>query len=1242
MNEKSFAELFALVHDTSPTTDVPATQQGHVHKTMSDMVGASPGATDTCVLLGFLEPGDGAGGVYRHDASALKIDHDGSHVVDITKSFVSHADFLDTSTNNTSGTGCWIRQTDTWTPEMWGAKGDGSTDDSVAWNAFARFLAKNGGKGELSGEYLISSAVKININTADVVVEIVGTSDATLLKGGSGVTLFDLFQGSLIVRDLKLQNTTLFFTSRETDLSFDSVVLENISFDNTGEEVFSAALHLESAGSAIPTLKYFRAVGVRIDGGLGGIQIESAIERFHVDDYVCRNISVPNKPVHFAPVAGQDDRMKNLGYAGGLLLGADDAELVELTRNGYLGSVIVDGVQDDRVRDGSGQVANVDGVRIHAFNVAFDNIHVQNVDSHSKIDCTALYLKAHRCRGDKFTAIDAGFHEGMLTLKGDRRDTAEDKSPGFNVSINDVQLIGTQEGFSGRAGVFCGVDDVHIGRLYMENVGGQVEDPYPSSPSGIRLTGHGALFHAASFTEAPMERLSIGEIDIVDCTLGNEASQGVRAVELEGYREVNIGSIRFDGVSNAGGFGSNVERLILVAIDCDVPIEHCEIGSIFEQNTQLAASGSNTTLLEINASDGTLGRLVLRDAFITSTVFDNGIRTIGTETIDLIDISGGDFTPVSGSALNTSAREPSEIHIRGVRGLADLPAPDANDPVVSSFTGSTGVTDFTLSAEPISKAAILVSVDGVVQHQSAYTVASGTTLSFSAAPANGAAIEVRDFSLTAIADPEAVTTVANIFSEVQTIAGIESEITAVVADAADIGVVGAAVADVSTVAADIADVTTAAENLATIQAAPAAATSAASSASAAAASASTAETAAEGAATAALTDARIVTAQARFQNRFGKLPPSVLGLDLGEMSLVDLTRATVATTIAPRSGPETISANQARLTHDPETGEPQGLLLEPAGKNFVLNSEDLTSTSGSLWFVGNNLTRTTGATDPSGTTKAIRLTATADAVLTTSAPYFRTVTSSGSFTNGVSSWWIRRISGSGSVRILGLNNHHSSQSLDIGSQIDGTWRRFTHSGPPGGTFYYTGIAVLDNTDAVEVAFPQIEDITGTTPTSYIPTTGSAVTRSVDIATVDLSVIAGFRPDGFSMVVEAVIGASDGTLLAIGSGTTAEIALAVDSGDLKLTGTDSLSLTAAVGLSVGDMITVALRVQPGNVAVSVTGATVVTDTAHTMNGGADRMSLGADLTGSNSLPSTIRQVAFFGPLPNATLEAMSGS
>ena len=73
---------------------------------------------------------------------------------------------------------------------------------------------------------------------------------------------------------------------------------------------------------------------------------------------------------------------------------------------------------------------------------------------------------------------------------------------------------------------------------------------------------------------------------------------------------------------------------------------------------------------------------------------------------------------------------------------------------VNGFTGDGSTTDFTLTLAPMNENNTLVYLDGVYQHKSEYSV-SGTTLSFSTAPANGDDIEVLIPTLTEINQPAA-------------------------------------------------------------------------------------------------------------------------------------------------------------------------------------------------------------------------------------------------------------------------------------------------------------------------------------------------------------------------------------------------------------------------------------------------------------------------------------------------------
>jgi hypothetical protein len=71
---------------------------------------------------------------------------------------------------------------------------------------------------------------------------------------------------------------------------------------------------------------------------------------------------------------------------------------------------------------------------------------------------------------------------------------------------------------------------------------------------------------------------------------------------------------------------------------------------------------------------------------------------------------------------------------------------------VNEFTGDGSTTDFTLTLAPMNENNTLVYLDGVYQHKSEYSV-SGTTLSFSTAPANADDIEVLIPTLTEINQP---------------------------------------------------------------------------------------------------------------------------------------------------------------------------------------------------------------------------------------------------------------------------------------------------------------------------------------------------------------------------------------------------------------------------------------------------------------------------------------------------------
>ncbi len=93
---------------------------------------------------------------------------------------------------------------------------------------------------------------------------------------------------------------------------------------------------------------------------------------------------------------------------------------------------------------------------------------------------------------------------------------------------------------------------------------------------------------------------------------------------------------------------------------------------------------------------------------------------------------------VSGNTLTFSTAPPTGVAVECIT-FTNVTA--ATDSVVDNFTGTGSQTAFTLSRQPLTENNTLVYVSGVYQDKSTYSV-SGTTLTFSTAPANGVSIEV--------------------------------------------------------------------------------------------------------------------------------------------------------------------------------------------------------------------------------------------------------------------------------------------------------------------------------------------------------------------------------------------------------------------------------------------------------------------------------------------------------------------
>jgi hypothetical protein len=262
--------------------------------------------------------------------------------------------------------------------------------------------------------------------------------------------------------------------------------------------------------------------------------------------------------------------------------------------------------------------------------------------------------------------------------------------------------------------------------------------------------------------------------------------------------------------------------------------------------------------------------------------------------------------------------------------------------------------------------------------------------------------------------------------------------------------------------------------------------------------------------------------------KFMKLSRSIapLALDLiflGSNALdprITYTRSGVATIFNSNGLLETLSANQPRLDYNPDTLQPKGLLIEESRTNLLLYSRDMTN---AVWLktdvnILRNQLGIDGATNAAclvtegSLNSAIlvqQVTVVAGSTITYSqilkrgnTDWVRISLRDFTLTDGANGWFNLSTGTIGAVSSVGAGTNNSSKISSLGGG------RFLCSitTTPNGT--YTVASGLTISATSDVSGTRVSNATyiidcaqlevGAFPTSYIPTTSSAVTRSVDL------------------------------------------------------------------------------------------------------------------------------------------------
>ena len=233
-------------------------------------------------------------------------------------------------------------------------------------------------------------------------------------------------------------------------------------------------------------------------------------------------------------------------------------------------------------------------------------------------------------------------------------------------------------------------------------------------------------------------------------------------------------------------------------------------------------------------------------------------------------------------------------------------------------------------------------------------------------------------------------------------------------------------------------------------------------------------------------------------------------------SRVTFTRGSTATYVGSDGLIKTAAANEARFDHDSATGESLGLLIEESRTNVVLNSSNPT------WNTLNSGTGTlptiTAVSDaaPDGTTNSVQRfqfdRGAGNTVADFSLVSYAATVASAFYSNTL--WMKSNDANSYTVQMYDPNGGIGNEFV-----VTPTWQRFSIDGSttfktsnhtattdprivfglrnqPDYNSYPVGNTNSQTADILAWG-PQIE--AGSFPTSYIPTSGSTVTRSADVA-----------------------------------------------------------------------------------------------------------------------------------------------
>ena len=346
--------------------------------------------------------------------------------------------------------------------------------------------------------------------------------------------------------------------------------------------------------------------------------------------------------------------------------------------------------------------------------------------------------------------------------------------------------------------------------------------------------------------------------------------------------------------------------------------------------------------------------------------------------------------------------------------------------------------------------------------------------------------------------------------------------------------------------------------------------------------------------------------------------------------------------------------NEARFTHDPVTGESLGLLVEEQRTNLLVRSEEFDNVAN--WVPGGGSVTANSIAAPTGATTADTWTSTAGQI----ASLYQQVACSAS-TAYTFSFYVRL--GTLPAADFRIAVRDDSNAAFIAQDVvpnvtpvSTEWRRviYTFTTPAGCTLVRPYLIRFGSTTGGTIHFWGAQLEAGAFPTSYIPTTTAAATRSADVASITGAAFSSwYRQDEGTVFAEAIsavtpVGGaarrifdinnnSDSERLFVGQNTTSLIQYFIqDDGSIQAN-----LFTAAPAPSANNWIRTAASYKTNDFTFLINGGAVNSDTLASVPS-PTQMEIGARGTAANaSLNSTIRRLTYWPQrLPNSTLQELT--